>query len=293
VKTLFSTADVRRRDAFDYWHEMLCKKVVPHDCTPEDRRVFQAKIQGASLADIALVQYQSTAIRNDVTERHVAHANADVLLVRRQTSGMALCEQDGREVKLEAGDITVLDPCRPMRATYLNGARQLILKVPRRELEARIGDMRNVVARSIKPSGAEHGLTSAYLAMLPTYADRFSAAGAQIVRDQTLDLIAVSLAKSIGGRQPHVSSARSLVPLNAHAAIETRPAEASRPTLSPLEREVLTWTAWGKSALEIAEILNISKRTVDAHVQAATAKLGAANKTQAVANAILRRIIEI
>ncbi len=70
-------------------------------------------------------------------------------------------------------------------------------------------------------------------------------------------------------------------------------AEESRPALSPREREVLMWTARGKSAWEIGEILNISKRTVHAHVQAATAKLGAVNKTQAVVNAILRRIIEI
>jgi LuxR family transcriptional regulator, quorum-sensing system regulator BjaR1 len=66
-----------------------------------------------------------------------------------------------------------------------------------------------------------------------------------------------------------------------------------RPALSPREREVLMWTARGKSAWEIGEILNISKRTADAHVQAATAKLRAVNKTQAVATAILRRVIEI
>lgn len=222
VKTLFSTADVHQRDAFDYWHAMLCENVVPHNCTPEDRRAFQAKIASASLADIALVQYESTPMQNDVTERHVARADADVFMVRRQAAGMFLCEQDGREATLEAGDITFFDPRRPMRGKYSDGARQLVLKVPRRELEARVGDLRQAVARKIKPLEAEHGLTSAYLAMLPTYAHRLGAAGARVVRDQTLDLVAVSLAKATGRGRPHISSARSLVLLNVRAAIEAR-----------------------------------------------------------------------
>ena len=72
-----------------------------------------------------------------------------------------------------------------------------------------------------------------------------------------------------------------------------RPATASGASLTAREREVLTWSAHGKSSWEIGEILHISKRTVDEHTQAATRKLGAANKTQAVALALLRRMIDI
>jgi DNA-binding CsgD family transcriptional regulator len=56
---------------------------------------------------------------------------------------------------------------------------------------------------------------------------------------------------------------------------------------------VLTWTARGKSAWEIGEILGIGKRTVDEHTQTASRKLGAANKTQAAVLGIIRNIIEI
>jgi AraC-like DNA-binding protein len=222
VKTILSTAEVHRRDAFDYWHEMLCEKVVPHDCTSEDRVAFRAEIRSASLADITLVEFESSPILNDVTLRHIAHAKADELLVRRQIAGVFLCEQDGREAVLETGDITLFDTRRPMRGKYLNGAKQLILKVPRRQLEARVGDVRHAVARSIKPVEAEHGLTSAYLAMLPTYADRLGAAAADIVKNQALDLVAVSLARAMSAEKPRLSSARSLVLINVRAAIETR-----------------------------------------------------------------------
>jgi DNA-binding CsgD family transcriptional regulator len=76
-------------------------------------------------------------------------------------------------------------------------------------------------------------------------------------------------------------------------AIETAEVSTNVHTLTPREREVLAWVAQGKSAWEIGEILDIAKRTVDEHVQTAVRKLGAANRTQAIALALQRRIIDL
>jgi DNA-binding CsgD family transcriptional regulator len=69
-------------------------------------------------------------------------------------------------------------------------------------------------------------------------------------------------------------------------------APVDQPGLTAREREVLTWISLGKSAWEIGEILGIAKRTVDEHAQTATRKLGAANRTQAVAIAVRAGLIE-
>jgi len=66
-----------------------------------------------------------------------------------------------------------------------------------------------------------------------------------------------------------------------------------KPPLTHREREVLAWAAHGKSAGQIGEILGITKRTADEHTQSASRKLGAANRTQAVALALRDRIIEL
>jgi LuxR family quorum sensing-dependent transcriptional regulator len=71
------------------------------------------------------------------------------------------------------------------------------------------------------------------------------------------------------------------------------PLPEQRPRLTAREREVLVWTAHGKSAWEIGEILGIAKRTVDEHAQSAFRKLGAANRTQAVAIAVRERLINV
>lgn len=68
-------------------------------------------------------------------------------------------------------------------------------------------------------------------------------------------------------------------------------AQSDRPTLSPRERECLQWTAAGKTSWEISSILNLSQNTTDDYIASATRKLGAANRTQAVAEGIRRGII--
>lgn len=77
--------------------------------------------------------------------------------------------------------------------------------------------------------------------------------------------------------------------LRAIAARAAAPTE--RPLLSPRERECLQWTSAGKTTWEIASILAISQNTTDGYIASATKKLGAVNRTQAVAEALRRGLI--
>ena len=61
--------------------------------------------------------------------------------------------------------------------------------------------------------------------------------------------------------------------------------------LTPREREVIAWASQGKSAWEIGEILSITQRTAEEHLATAARKLGAGNRTHALAIAIRQKII--
>lgn len=63
------------------------------------------------------------------------------------------------------------------------------------------------------------------------------------------------------------------------------------PTLSQREREVLQWTSAGKSQQDIADILNISVRTVEVHLRSARNKLYALTTPQAVGRGISMGLI--
>jgi DNA-binding response OmpR family regulator len=62
--------------------------------------------------------------------------------------------------------------------------------------------------------------------------------------------------------------------------------------LNSREVETLTWVARGKTSAEIAQILGLTKRTIDFHIDNARAKLGAATRTEAVIKAATGRLIE-
>ncbi|HVU42588.1 MAG TPA: response regulator transcription factor [Xanthobacteraceae bacterium] len=62
--------------------------------------------------------------------------------------------------------------------------------------------------------------------------------------------------------------------------------------LNDREVEVLTWVARGKTSMEIARILGLTKRTIDFHIDNARDKLGTATRTEAVIKAAAGRLIE-
>jgi len=62
--------------------------------------------------------------------------------------------------------------------------------------------------------------------------------------------------------------------------------------LNDREIECLTWAARGKTSTEIAQILDLTKRTVDFHIDNARVKLGAATRVEAAIKAATVRLIE-
>jgi DNA-binding CsgD family transcriptional regulator len=67
---------------------------------------------------------------------------------------------------------------------------------------------------------------------------------------------------------------------------------AHGPRVSGRESQVLRWVAAGKSDWEVGQILRISEKTVNFHVENAKRKLGVATRIQAVVAAMREGLIE-
>ncbi|WP_397448884.1 helix-turn-helix transcriptional regulator [Pseudomonas sp. NA-150] len=65
----------------------------------------------------------------------------------------------------------------------------------------------------------------------------------------------------------------------------------TNPTLTDKELEILKWACAGKTAWEIGIIREISEATVKFHLKSIYAKLGVANRAQAVGEALLQGLI--
>lgn len=60
----------------------------------------------------------------------------------------------------------------------------------------------------------------------------------------------------------------------------------SKPSLSSREIEILHWVAAGKTAQDVADILNVSAKTVDVYLRSARTKLNALSTPQAIGRAV-------
>jgi two-component system NarL family response regulator len=86
-----------------------------------------------------------------------------------------------------------------------------------------------------------------------------------------------------------VAEGESLLP----AAIASKLAESmGHPELSERERQVLQYMASGRSNKEIGQVLYISENTVKAHVKSILTKLDAMGRTEAIAIATKRGLIQ-
>lgn len=65
----------------------------------------------------------------------------------------------------------------------------------------------------------------------------------------------------------------------------------SKPSLRPREREVLRWASCGKSSWETGQILGLTEATINFYVRNAAMRLGAVNRTQAVAVALTSHLL--
>jgi LuxR family quorum sensing-dependent transcriptional regulator len=86
-----------------------------------------------------------------------------------------------------------------------------------------------------------------------------------------------------------------LASLSAHSRLQSiwKPRRCSLPPLSHREREVLQWAAVGKSDWEIGEILSISEKTVNAHIENIKRKYGVTSRIHAVVKGMTRGSIHI
>lgn len=98
--------------------------------------------------------------------------------------------------------------------------------------------------------------------------------------------------KELTHKERHIQITRYLLP-HLHAALGKVHFNVLKdiPPLTPRELEALNWAKYGKSNWEISLQLNCSQRTVKFHIENAIKKLGAANRSQAIALALSQQLI--
>ena len=112
----------------------------------------------------------------------------------------------------------------------------------------------------------------------------------------TLTLAACDAHSAFRARVEQYRHELHLIAIYLHAQLRNvtpAPNTPLRPCLTQRERSCLQWAARGKSALDTAEIISVSRRTVVFHTENAKRKLGVATVQQAVAKGLMYDIIDM
>lgn len=196
---IFSSDDFHPRDRFAAWHDVACKTIVKHDSRPDDASHFYARLKATALNDIALMELENAAMSVERTKVHAENADHDDYLLCIQRCGQ-IAFQGAQDTVLSAGQATVLDPAETYVGQFGEASRMLVARLPRRELEARMGSAKSLILNKLDWTSPDLFAASSLLTSIMDAKEGPSEAGAFVIRDAILDLVAIALGRTLEGK---------------------------------------------------------------------------------------------
>lgn len=216
----FSTEGIHPRERLSYWREIATRGYVEHDVRLDDEFSFNGTIEISTLPGLVMASYESDGARIRRPEKYSARADGDDLLLTLQFSGVVHVSQDGRENLISDRMLYLLDPLRPFDVTLKGHNRNLTVKVPRANLEARVGLTADMTAIPIAPQSAISTLAMGFMELLPQQAGALDTVAGLKVAEQSLDLVALAIAAHKGVEGAAISSPRAVARLRVKAIVE-------------------------------------------------------------------------
>jgi AraC family transcriptional activator of tynA and feaB len=221
MEVAFSTADVHPRDRFDYWQAATRERIADHDSSISSRDGFKAELSIGRVGSLGLVRSRNSEIQVASTNRHAARSDPSEVLLFCLLAGRILLEQSDRRVSLDAGSLACVDPRLAHTMHFLDQSSTLIIKVPRTELEARLGTNFDIAACRIAPLGPQERLTLFFAAKLEQLSGTLDRTSEETISTQAIDLIALSLGNAVD-RPTQLPANKSRLVWHIHRAIDAR-----------------------------------------------------------------------
>lgn len=223
MKQLFSTRDVHPRDRLTYWQDVACKTFVPLECRTGARPTFDATIWSASLADIGVALVETDDCDVERRGRHISATCDGEILLSLQLAGTCSLTQNARTVRLAAGDFAIYDTSRPYSLSVAQRTRQLVLKMPRKSVERRLGTVSRYLATAVRRADPLGGFASGFLELIPKRTaalEDMPALTAADLAQQVLDFTSLAVRHAAGGDIAAASASRTLALARLKSAID-------------------------------------------------------------------------
>lgn len=191
MTTVYQTATRQQGERFRYWSGLMCRTFAPAHGSIEDTDDFDARFTVSELGATTVCTVSAPKQFWERTRQHVRRAPRDEFLFTQLLSGRGLLRQDGKELILRPGTMSLYDVNRPY--TYEVGGDVLFVKLPRRSVIERLGDEPRACATAIGSDAAVAAWASGVVQQAASLDALDSTRTAELVGDSVLSAVAAVL----------------------------------------------------------------------------------------------------
>ncbi|MFT4258151.1 helix-turn-helix domain-containing protein [Microbacterium sp.] len=185
--------------------ELVASSFVPLEITTDREAGFAARLLGAQANDVLFTEVAATAHTVTRTERAIAAGGSGFYKVNLILQGTGLLIQDGREVLLRPGDISVYDTSRPYTLHFDDTVRNLVTMLPQSRLSLHPSSAAELMATAVRADEPLSPVLASFLRQFPLGLHGIDAPVRARVGDTCVALVDTLFAQLLGqhgGRDP-------------------------------------------------------------------------------------------
>ncbi|PNG27591.1 helix-turn-helix domain-containing protein [Methylocella silvestris] len=219
-----STNDVAPGERSGWLRDVICREYANVEVTSPTRQILSQDLTIYPWDCSRLSVIRSSGVGLKRLPREPLLAGQDAYFVVVLLSGDYALEQDGKEVVLQPGDMTLYDATRPHKIDCPRDFSKLILAIPRPLLRERMAGVEHSAALRISGSAGIGAVASRFLRSCGKNADEFAPNEILALADQAVDLVSLAAA-SVRPSGFSLSRSRALSMRRVKALVEGRLAD--------------------------------------------------------------------
>lgn len=214
----------------DYWRHVAGDSFVPLDVNVPGSLDFQARILTDAFGPVRVSALTTPPGEARRTQKHIRRSDPELYKIDVQAYGHTVIGQDGREVRLGPGDLTMVDLSRP--GSWINSRAEIVgLMFPKQMLPLRPNELARLTATRICGEQGTGALISTLVIEMAKHLEDYDQAEGTRIGTAVVDLLTVTLAAQLdrASQVPWATRQRALL-IQIKAFIDQR---LTDPDLSP------------------------------------------------------------
>ncbi|MFI5897832.1 helix-turn-helix domain-containing protein [Actinoplanes sp. NPDC051513] len=193
MSVVYRTADAPAEIRADYWRQVVARLPVRLEGGPSPGAAFRAEVVAGRIGSVHVARMSMFPGECRRSARLARTCDADSYQLDVLAEGAVTVEQGGRQARLAPGDVTLLDPGRPVRYVH-SATRHVNVVFPRSMLPHRPGELERLTAVRVPGRAGIGGLLSSVARRLPDCLDACDSADAVRLGAAVVDLLTAALA---------------------------------------------------------------------------------------------------